>query len=256
VDGVIFLSGSRLVRDELRKLSLPVATLGTYNAGMFSVLPDGEEGVYQATKYLIELGHRRIAYMGGKANLAIDRLNGYKRALTEHGLPPDESLIQFTSKKMVSTSETTITGEHNTMELEGRAAMKSLLERRTRGSSGKIDFTGMVCQNDIVAIGAVRGAQAEGLRVPQDLSVIGFDDVSVQYSFQPELTSVAYPGFDMGRRTMQWMCNEVKSLLSKPESFVWESGEKIEYFPTRISVRASTSCIKQASVNRRIAVLQ
>jgi LacI family transcriptional regulator len=243
VDGVVFLSGSRLVREELGTLGLPVATLGTYNAGMFNVLPDGKSGLYQATKYLIELGHRDIAYIGGKASLAADRLKGYKRALAEHGLPLNENLIQHTSRNSIKGEEATITQEHNIMELEGREAMKSLLERGRTGSSRALNFTAMVCQNDIIAIGAVREAEAVGLKVPEDLSVIGFDDVSVQYSFQPQLTSVSYASFDMGRRVMQWLCQEAKLLLEQQDSFVWEPEEAVEYFPTHISVRYSTRAI-------------
>jgi DNA-binding LacI/PurR family transcriptional regulator len=250
VDGVIFMSGAQLFKDELRGLNLPFLTLGTYNPGMFSILPDGEDGFYQATEYLISLGHRHIAYVGGKSTLAVKRLDGYKRALVKHGLVVSENLIQYTDRKLVKRTDHTITQEHNLMELEGRAAMESLLERR-RASSSKTRFTAVLCANDIIAIGAVRCAQAAGLRVPEDVSVVGFDDVSVQYSFQPLLTSVAFPGFDMGRRALEWLSNEVHSLLSEQiGSSVWEPQEKIEYFPTTISVRESTAPLKTSLASR------
>jgi LacI family transcriptional regulator len=252
VDGAIFLGSARMEQDELRELGLPAASLGSYSAGMFSVLPDGEHGFYQATKYLIELGHRNIAYIGGKSNLALERLKGYKRALVEHGLPINESLIQYTDKTLRQTVTDTSTQASNPMELEGRGAIASLLQRTTplkgkpsRGP-GKLRhaMTAVVCQNDIFAIGAVRGAESLGLKVPDDLSVIGFDDVSLDYSFQPALTSVSYPSFDMGRRAMQWINQEVKALIANQgEGVSWESEEKIEYFPTTIAVRDSTRSI-------------
>jgi DNA-binding LacI/PurR family transcriptional regulator len=248
VDGLIFLSNTNHVREEIRELNLPVATLGTCNPETFSLLPDGEAGLNQATKYLIELGHKQIAYIGGRNGIAAERYKGYERALVEHGLALDENLIQLVDRSLIEPAGKNVTWESNPMEIEGWAAMELLLKRNRSTSSSKPAFTAIVCQNDLIAIGVVRSCEAAGLRVPGDLSVIGFDDVTAEYGFRPHLTSVAYPSFDIGRRAVQWLCLEVKSIMeSEQVGKEWKQVEEVEYFPTTISIRDSTRRLEVAS---------
>jgi len=243
VDGLIFFDNTKWVREELRTLALPVVTLGAWNPQTYNILPDGEGGTYEATKYLIERGHARIAYVGGSGFIPEKRRQGYRRALAEHGLPFDESLMQYSDRSHMEHAVDKSAGScvGNNMELYGRAAMRLLLERNRTRCGSQPDFTAVLCQNDVIAIGVVRQAEKEGLAVPDDLSVIGFDDVTPQYNFQPLLTSVAPPYFAMGQHAVAWLCQEAKLRLNKgTEDAGWQQSEAIEYFPTTLAVRDST----------------
>lgn len=139
---------------------------------------DNFTGGYLATKHLIEHGHRRVAHITGWMAIkdARDRLEGYRRALDEAGIPFDESLIV----------------EGDFVELGGQRAMKRLLERRR-------DFTALLAANDQTAAGALHTLREAGLRVPEDISLIGYDDVLFARYLTPALTTIRQPLADMGR---------------------------------------------------------
>jgi LacI family transcriptional regulator len=239
VDGLIFLSGIEKVNHELKELAMPVATLGTLNPGTYSILPDGNRGTYQATKHLLDLGHRRIAYLGKVGGGAAQmRCEGYVSALTEHGIEVDHSLIQLW------TRDPSVAVDDKSAMARSQVEMGMLLQRHRTKSARQPSFTAVVCQNDILAMASVLQAQAEGLKVPDDLSVVGFDDVSLQYNFEPSLTSVAYPRFEMGQRAVEWICEEVKSLIQGGNRVgEWQQPEGLECFPTTLSIRESTCAV-------------
>ena len=139
---------------------------------------DNEHGGYVATKTLIEHGHRELAYISGP-NWKIDsfkRLSGHKRALQEYGIEYDERL--------------TTQGDY---EIDsGMLAMRRLLNRG-------IPFTGLVCANDEMAAGAMTVAREQGLSVPDDLSVIGFDNVAFTSLLHPKLSSIGCRISEMGQ---------------------------------------------------------
>jgi LacI family transcriptional regulator len=139
---------------------------------------DNEEGEYLATRFLIELGHTELAYIAGPLwkSDGKARMAGFRRALAEFGLPYDERRI----------------AEGTYEEITGRQAMSQLLERG-------IPFTGMVCANDEMAAGAIAVARAKGMTLPDDLSVIGFDNVFFTRYMHPALSTVNYPIDVMGR---------------------------------------------------------
>ena len=108
----------------------------------------------------------------------------------------------------------------------GEAAMNSLLERREK-------FSAVVCYHDLFAIGAIKALKAAGLRVPEDVSVVGFDDISIEYGARPPITSVAFDREAMGRRAVQMLCDG-------------ETGEAVqEVFPVELVVRGSTRKAKK-----------
>jgi DNA-binding LacI/PurR family transcriptional regulator len=233
VDGVIALGNIWKVQEQLRDLRIPVVTLGSHTEHTYAILPDGEGGMYQATKYLIDIGHRDIAYLTmGSSLIPNGRIHGHRRALQENGLDDDGALIGVISPNQPGQS----------MPIEDRVAstLQTMLGKQGRCSSGKPRFTALVCQNDVMAMMAVREAMAVGLRVPEDLSVVGFDDVSQQYNFHPLLTSVAYPAYEMGRRAVECICEEVQLLLNPDTASAWQPKEGIEYFPTTLSIHNST----------------
>jgi len=165
---------------ELNKGPVPIIILNNYVSELADncIFLDNEHGGYIATKALLENGHRKLAYISGprwKAD-SFKRLAGHKRALKEYGLEIDEHLI--------------IEGDFE--EASGRVAMQQLL-------SLDIPFTGVVCANDEMAAGAMDTARKQGLRVPDDISVIGYDNVFFTEYLQPNLSSIGCHIADMGQ---------------------------------------------------------
>jgi LacI family transcriptional regulator len=139
---------------------------------------DNERGSYLATRALIRLGHSRLAYLAGPLwkSDAQGRFAGFRRALDEAGLSFDENLL----------------AEGNYQEASGRAAMVRLL-----GAGSP--FSGLVCANDEMAVGAIEEARQRGRTIPDDLSVVGFDNVFFTRYMHPALSTVNYPVDLMGR---------------------------------------------------------
>jgi len=149
---------------------------------------DNECGSYLATRALIQLGHRQLAYLAGPLwkSDAQARLNGFRRALNEAGLSFDEKLL----------------AEGNYQEASGRAAMVRLLGA---GSA----FSALVCANDEMAVGAIEEARQRGRTIPDDLSVVGFDNVFFTRYMHPALSTVNYPVDLMGRMAARAVLRDV-----------------------------------------------
>lgn len=139
-----------------------------YNKCMI-VNADNFNGAYTATKYLIDKNHTQIAHItGGTAKFSSnDRIRGYKKALEDAGIPVNKNLI--------INSEFVENGGYN--------AVKKLLSRGVK-------FTAIFASNDKIAFGAIKAIKEEGLKVPDDISVIGFDDIESSKYFNPPLTSI------------------------------------------------------------------
>jgi len=141
-------------------------------------------GGRSATEYLIRLGHRRIAYISTPdwAASGYDRLQGYRAALQAHGIPWEPALV--------------FEGDaHETGGLEGVQALLSLPDPPTA----------LFCFNDLTAVGALRGARFVGARVPQDLSVIGFDDVPLARYVDPPLSTIRQDMAALGGQAMHML---------------------------------------------------
>lgn len=187
VDGIIVLTG-RLSDQVLRGCakSVPVVVTGRSlkASGLFSLNFDNAAGARMATDHLIMLGHRRIACITGDPAHpdAVERLQGYRDALQGAGITYEASLVaqgQFT-------------------EESGRVAMEHLLDSRQR-------FTGVFACNDQMAFGAALALHRRGLRVPDDLSLVGFDDLAAAIYAIPPLSTVHQPGYELGRIAAQAM---------------------------------------------------
>ncbi|MBJ7223998.1 MULTISPECIES: HTH-type transcriptional regulator GalR [unclassified Brenneria] len=133
---------------------------------------DDRYGAWLATRHLIQEGHRKIGFLCSNHPIsdAFDRLQGYKDALTEHGLPVDARRIARGSPD----------------EVGGESAMTELLTRNG-------GLTAVVCYNDPMAAGALSVLSDNSINVPQDMSVVGFDDVLIARYLRPRLTTVRYP---------------------------------------------------------------
>ncbi len=139
---------------------------------------DNEKGGFLATQYLLEQGHRRIAHVAGPLAMkdSRDRLQGYRRALETAGLPYDEAYVV----------------EADFKEEGGQRAAQRLLDRR-------LDLSAIFSANDQMAAGILHTLRAHGLNIPQDISLVGYDDVFIARYFYPALTTVQQPLEEMGQ---------------------------------------------------------
>ncbi len=181
VDGII-LSGPRFDDQELLKVEAEgarVVLLGQLpNTNIPFVDVDNVGGARLATSHLLGLGHRRVALITNAPpayTASVDRLAGYREALSSAGLPFDEALVRY--------------GEFT--PLSGQAAMEALL---TEGSPP----TAVFVASDVVALGALRAIRQRGLSVPDDVALVGFDDIPLAEHIDPPLTTVHLAAAGLG----------------------------------------------------------
>jgi LacI family transcriptional regulator len=193
IDGLVLVaSGADDEQDLLlRHDAIPIIQLERALRGLNAdlVLARQEEGAWQATRHLIELGHRAIACVSGPADLprSRERVGGFLRAMREAGIAvPDGSVIhvEFTSAG-------------------GHAAFASLLARPRRP-------TAVFVTNDLMAIGGLCAASSAGVRVPEELSVVGYDDIGAACYAAPPLTTVAPPKREMARRAIAQLIERIR----------------------------------------------
>lgn len=256
VDGIILLgiseTGAEVV-SKVQELGLPALTVQWRCKGARSVAPDDRDGARQATRYLLEAGHRRIGFLGvqgyrdhgGSHRLvspaagdnvsfaSIQRLQGYLDAMGEYGVAVQEEWIED-SLPLRTVAGAYCPGCGNCASCSGWAALVE--QNRGAVEDGDCPFTALVCHNDSVAMGAVTRAQQEGFDVPGQLSVVGFDHTSNEFNFQPELTSVNFPRYEMGRRAVQILNEAVNDTSSEP----FETADWHHVLPAELVVGAST----------------
>jgi DNA-binding LacI/PurR family transcriptional regulator len=188
VDAVIVTSSriGALYQNYLERLGAPVVLVNTHSAQSghytMAVTVDNRHGGYLATTHLVELGHQRIAYVTGMADHSddLERMNGYRQALTQAGFEPDPTLI------------VPGTGRAN----GGERALSVLMRLFPPP-------TAVFCYNDMTAIGLLRAAKAAGLAVPADLAIVGFDDIPFASYVCPPLTTYCQPKFELGQRAVE-----------------------------------------------------
>ncbi len=175
----------------------------------YSISTDNMTGARQATEYLVQLGHRRIAYIANRRSYRsnFDRLTSYRQALAAHGVPVDDDLIV--------EGDGTLHG--------GSAAARTLL-------SHPQPPTAVFCFNDMTAIGVLSGLQQAGIQVPEEISVIGFDDVEFAAHCYPPLTTVRQPTDLMGQRLIHMLL----ALIQNQEDV------EAEVLPAELVIREST----------------
>jgi DNA-binding LacI/PurR family transcriptional regulator len=217
VDGLFVVPVYRLspscpIYEELKQRGTPTVILGqpaAFCAGFASVAPDDLIGSYHAARHLIELGHTRIAYFTGVVGspATAERLEGYRRALREARLEPDDRLV-FTAG--------------NTIEA-GQAAAAQMIQEQP-GVSAVQTF------NDLVAIGAATLLLDQGVNIPRNLSIAGFGNILLSEYFRVPLTTVRQPKYRLGVAAMETM---LKLLRQEPA--------ELRRLPADLMVRASTS---------------
>lgn len=197
--------GSMLVRSRS-----PVALLGAGIKGLDVVEPGYTAGAIEMMRYLLSLGHRRLALVYGVAHagLGADRLNAFHEVLGGAGLPHDEAQIE----RCGSLIE------------DGYQATLRLLDRTPRP-------TAVLVINDLLAIGVLRAITDRGLRVPDDLSVVGFDDIEMSAYLNPSLTTVRVNTEEVGRRGVRLVFDRMDDPERPPQHV---------RVPAELVVRAST----------------
>jgi DNA-binding LacI/PurR family transcriptional regulator len=180
-DGLI-ISGPRIDDPQLAALvrdHFPIVLQGALpGLEVASVDIDNAAGARGAVEHLIALGHRRIACITNAPlvyTAAQERYDGYAQALAAAGIERDQELVE--------------TGDFDAPS--GHAAMRRLVDRT--------DFTAAFVASDVVALGAIAGLREAGRVVPDDVSVVGFDDIPLAAYFDPPLTTVRLPAFELGQ---------------------------------------------------------
>jgi LacI family transcriptional regulator len=173
------------------------------------------QGAADAMQHLLELGHRRIGFITGQLDVAasVDRLDAYRAALVEHGIAYDPSLV-----------------------VEG-----DFLKPRAYAAAGQLlslsePPTAIFASNDVSAFGVMQAAHEAGLRIPRDLSLVGFDDIPEAANVQPPLTTVRQPLEEMGRVAALTLLATMRDPDRAPQ--------RID-LPTRLVVRESTAVPKE-----------
>jgi LacI family transcriptional regulator len=182
VEDPAYLAALRRQSLGMRAQGSRMVMCGRYSLHTDAVLPDNQGGAELLTRYLLERGHRRIAEILGPANFSTtdDRSAGHRAALAAAGVERDPALVE---------------PGHFTRD-GGYAATRALLARRA-------GFTAVYAANDLMAMGALAALRDAGMRVPEDVSVVGYDDVPTVRDVVPGLTTVRVPMREMGRRCME-----------------------------------------------------
>jgi LacI family transcriptional regulator len=175
----------------LLDLNLPTVLVDHYfpELSLDMVSHENYNGAHRAVTYLIEKGHRRIGFVHGLPHYTIQRrFEGYRLALEKAGIPFDPNLLV----------------EGNLKVDGGRTAAQEIVDR-------KLDCTAYFCANDETAIGLIQGLRANGLQVPEDISVMGFDDVDSARLITPALTTIRGNPAGVGRVAVRKLLERVKA---------------------------------------------
>ncbi|HXW90564.1 MAG TPA: LacI family DNA-binding transcriptional regulator [Terriglobales bacterium] len=176
-----------------------------------AVMVGNEEGAFQATEHLLKLGHTRLAAIGGPSHLsnAAERLAGFRNALAEQGLEVEPDFIQVAQFDRDS----------------GYRCGLRLLNMLPRP-------TAIFASNDLIALGVLLAVRECGLRCPNDISIIGFDNLDLGMFTNPALSSVHQPGYQMGARAARLILERIKGKRVRPQHIV---------LPTELRLRDSVA---------------
>jgi len=190
-DGLITLCpripqlSKQMTSDELLNAPIVNACECARDTVMRTVKIDNIAAAKEATEHLLNLGHRRIGLVAGpfESPLSIERLNGYSMALKTAGIAYDDTLVASGDFSIES----------------GKTAAEKILSIENRP-------TAIFCSNDEMALGVMTALKSNGAKIPDDISIIGFDDIHYAQYFDPPLTTIAQPAGDLGELAMSQLC--------------------------------------------------
>ncbi|WP_445490790.1 LacI family DNA-binding transcriptional regulator [Niallia sp. 03133] len=218
VDGVIILSSTpekkKKQREFFNKHNIPVVFASHHEKeeDHFSYVNiDEEKAFYDGTKFLIDLGHRDIAMLGGTLSYydsGIIRYQGYIKALEDHHITMNKKWVMDGGYDIAS----------------GYKRGKILFSQENRP-------TAVCCASDMIAIGAIRAAEECGLSVPEDVSIMGFDDIPIAEAYRPSLTTIRQPIVELGIEAANMLFEQMKEKDGP--------AERVRILPHEIVVRES-----------------
>lgn len=175
-----------------------------------SVIINLFDSMYRSTQHLLNIGHRKIAYVGGPdlSRISKEKIQGYKKALQDAKIEVDENYV-FAGKYRFQT------GYH--------AAMKFMQNSNPP--------TAIVCANDVLAIGCIKYLKYNSYDIPDDIAVMGFDGIQLSYIYDPSISTVVIPIDEMGREAVNMLINKIEKPGSKNRQAI---------FDTSVVIRRST----------------
>ncbi|HSB96648.1 MAG TPA: LacI family DNA-binding transcriptional regulator [Spongiibacteraceae bacterium] len=202
VDGVVSLGHTLPPVPSIKggkPIPLVMACEYLHDTSVASVSIDNIAAATLATQHLLGLGHRRIAFINGPVStpLSKDRMQGYRQALKASGVPYSKDL--------------SVRGDFSL--LSGEGAARALI-------ASNVQFTAIVAANDAMAIGAIKVLRAQGRTVPDDVSVVGFDDIEFAQYVEPPLTTIRQPRREIGRATMTKMIKKLSDATDQASQIV------------------------------------
>lgn len=204
VDGIIV--AGKVTADfvnNLNRYPFPVVYIDFYPPGgeHAAVLIDNINGAAQATQHLVDCGHRNIAFIGGDLEHPSinERFQGYRMAL-------DRNRLDYNRQRVVTT-------EKATSRESGYNAARELLRSNQ-------NISAIFACNDAMAIGAMRFFIEQGFKIPEDISIIGFDDIKEDIFTEPNLTTMSVPMLDMGAEALRLMCDIVDKNIKGPKKIL------------------------------------
>lgn len=187
-----------------------------------AVVSNNVKGGYLATRHLLELAHRKIAVLSEpEATSLLERIEGYKKALIEYGLVPEEKLI-FTGKER---------GFEN-----GYILSQEMVKTYP-------DVTAVFCLNDDIAWGCLKGLYEVGIKVPEEFSVVGFDNMGFAEKLTPPLTTINQPKFQIGEKAAEILINKIEGRMKAIREHI--------SLPVELVVRESTRSLQSSSLSLR-----
>jgi len=185
--------------DDIKNLidaNIPFVVVGRdfENIEVDAVYNDEVKGGFLATEYLIKKGHKRIALINGflHKSPAKGRLEGYKKALKEYGIPFDGALVSF-----------------------GDIDVKDGHERTKQMLGKNLDFTAIFSYNDMMAFGVMQAIREKGLRIPEDIGLVGYDDIPFSSLISPSLTTIRLKKQDLGIESVELLLSRINGSRKK-----------------------------------------
>jgi len=199
VDGVILCSGvcNEEFLSEYKEYHIPLVSIGRIFDNYLcdaSISGDNIQGSLMEVRYLVKGGNKRIVYLDGNAGVsgAAQRFEGYRKGLEEANLDYLPELVHF-----------------GDFSIEyGMSMTRKLLE-------DKVEFTAIMTGSDLIAIGVIKELHHAGLRVPEDIDVMGFDDIELSQIFEPQLSTMAKPHYDMATTATRMLISLINGTMGE-----------------------------------------
>ena len=206
VDGLLITPSQTEYGDilELKRKKIPFVLVGRHFDLVESdyVITDDIKGAFSATDYLIKKDHKKILFINGPTYIssAKERLVGYKRALQEHAILFDKSLVKEGALKME----------------DGYRITKEILSSGTK-------FTAVFAYCDFVTLGVMQALEETELKVPEDIAIVGYDDVAFAPFLQVPLTTVRIPKYELGKEAMKLLRKKIEGKIQELQSVILET---------------------------------